>query len=563
MDSYIVSARKYRPQTFKSVIGQLSITQTLKSAVKNKQLAHAYLFCGPRGVGKTTCARIFAKAINCFSPTAENEPCNECESCLAFNSNRSYNIHELDAASNNSVEDIRNLIDQVRIPPRLGKYSVYIIDEVHMLSSAAFNAFLKTLEEPPAHAVFVLATTEKHKILPTILSRCQVFDFSRIRIEDTVNHLHYVAQSENVIVENQALRIIAQKADGGMRDALSIFDQLVSFTDGDLTYQKVIENLNILDYEFYFKTVDNILGNNISELMLIFDDVLRKGFDGLMFINGLAGHFRNLLMSKNPKTARLVDAGADMEQRYLKQATSCSTNLLFAALQKLRECEVSYKASKSQRLLVELTLMDIGFYQFNIENKKKNPVPVTKARPAAGEPVPQVKLPPKPQSGVSIKGMLQDDAPIAAPTPNAAPEENPSPELPVAEPSPQYQTSYSIENMTETWIDVIKPFENQTRLFVALKAANPVFEAPATLKLNLKSETQVEMIEELKAKIAGCVAKGYGLEKITLECAIDEELEIPEDQRNKRPMEVINNFAEKNPNIKTLISAFNLEFRKE
>jgi DNA polymerase-3 subunit gamma/tau len=563
MESYIVSARKYRPQTFKSVIGQLSITQTLKSAVKNKHLAHAYLFCGPRGVGKTTCARIFSKAINCFSPTEENEPCNECESCLAFNSNRSYNIHELDAASNNSVEDIRNLIDQVRIPPRLGNYSVYIIDEVHMLSSAAFNAFLKTLEEPPAHAVFVLATTEKHKILPTILSRCQVFDFSRIRIEDTVNHLHYVAQSENVTVETLALRIIAQKADGGMRDALSIFDQLVSFTEGDLTYQKTIDNLNILDYEFYFKTVDNIMANNISELMLIFDDVLRKGFDGLMFVNGLAGHFRDLLMSKNPKTARLVDAGADMEQRYLKQATMCSTNLLFTALQKLRECEVSYKASKSQRLLVELTLMDIGFYQFNIENKKKNPVPVANSKPQAAEPVQQVKLPPKPQSQVSIKGMLEDDTPVTAVPQKKEVVETKAPEEPVAESSVDCSQTFSIETLKETWIDVIKPFENQIRLYIALKAANPMFEQPSTIKLTLKSETQLEMVEELKNKITSCIARGYGLEKINLECAIDEEIEIPEDQRNKRPMEVINNFAEKNPNIKTLISAFNLEFRKE
>jgi len=371
MESFVVSARKYRPQTFKSVVGQLSITQTLKSAVKNNQLAHAYLFCGPRGVGKTTCARIFAKAINCFSPTEENEPCNQCESCEAFNGNRSYNIHELDAASNNSVEDIRNLIEQVRITPRIGKYNVYIIDEVHMLSTSAFNAFLKTLEEPPAHAIFVLATTEKHKVLPTILSRCQVFDFNRIRIEDTVNHLKHVAQSENIKAEDQALRVIAQKSDGGMRDALSIFDQLVSFTGGDITYQKTIENLNILDYEYYFKVVDCILENKISELMLIYDDILRKGFDGLIFISGLSSHFRNLMMSKNPTTVKLIDAGADMEQKYLQQATKCSTNLLFGALQKLRECEFNYKTSKNQRLHVELTLMDIGFFQFNIENKKK------------------------------------------------------------------------------------------------------------------------------------------------------------------------------------------------
>lgn len=373
MDNFIVSALKYRPQTFMSVIGQSTITQTLKSAVKAQRLAHGYLFCGPRGVGKTTCARIFAKAINCFSPTEDNEPCNECESCIAFNNNRSYNIHELDAASNNSVENIRDLIAQTRIPPQLGKYSVYIIDEAHMLSTAASNAFLKTLEEPPAHAIFVLATTERHKIVGTILSRCQIFDFSRIRIEDTINHLKNVAQKENVNAEPAALRIIAQKADGGMRDALSIFDQLVSFTGGNITHQNTVENLNILDHDFYFRTVDCILAVNIPEVLLIIDEVLQNGFDGLLFISGLSEHLRNLMMSRSPKTTKLVDAGTEMETAYLEQANKCSNNLIFLALQKLRECELNYKVSKNQRLHIEITLMDIGFAQFNIEQKKKVP----------------------------------------------------------------------------------------------------------------------------------------------------------------------------------------------
>ena len=562
MESYIVSARKYRPQTFKSVVGQLSITQTLKSAVKNNHLAHAYLFCGPRGVGKTTCARIFAKTINCFAPTAENEPCNECESCLAFNSNRSYNIHELDAASNNSVEDIRNLIEQVRIPPRLGKYSVYIIDEVHMLSSAAFNAFLKTLEEPPAHAVFVLATTEKHKILATILSRCQVFDFNRIRIEDTVEHLRYVAQSENVTVESQALRIIAQKADGGMRDALSIFDQLVSFTEGDLTYQKAIDNLNILDYEFYFKTVDNILANQISELMLIFDDVIRKGFDGLMFVSGLSGHFRNLLMSKNPKTAKLVDAGADMEQRYLQQATSCSTNLLFVALQKLRECELNYKTSKNQRLHVELTLMDIGFYQFNIDNKKKNPV--KQVSPSANQPAPVAEkktLPLKPQTQVNIKKMMSDEEETNAPTPETETNANSTVAEPSAETEQAPNAVFDISTLAETWIEVIQPFEPQTRLFVALKAANPQFEAPGKFKLTLKSESQSEIIEENKKNILNCISKRYDIPTVTLEYEITAQIDIPENMVTKKPNEVLSIFIEKNPAISTLIEVFNLDVK--
>ncbi|MDD4747421.1 MAG: DNA polymerase III subunit gamma/tau [Salinivirgaceae bacterium] len=562
MESYIVSARKYRPQTFNSVVGQLSITQTLKSAVKNKQLAHAYLFCGPRGVGKTTCARIFAKTINCFSPTDDNEPCNECESCLAFNSNRSYNIHELDAASNNSVEDIRNLIEQVRIPPRLGKYSVYIIDEVHMLSSAAFNAFLKTLEEPPAHAVFVLATTEKHKILATILSRCQVFDFNRIRIEDTVDHLRYVAKSENIITEDQALRIIAQKADGGMRDALSIFDQLVSFTDGEITYQKAIDNLNILDYEFYFKTVDNILANQISELMLIFDDVIRKGFDGLMFVSGLSGHFRNLLMSKNPKTARLVDSGADMEQRYLQQATSCSTNLLFGALQKLRECELNYKISKNQRLHVELTLMDIGFYQFNIDNKKKNPGKQVTPSAHKSASIPEKKtLPIKPQTQVNIKKMMGDEDETKTPTQESKPDNNSIIAEPVPETEESPTTVFDIATLADSWIDVIQPFEPKTRLYIALKASNPQFEAPGNFKLTLKSEGQAEIIEENKKNILSCISKGYQIPSVTLEYEITAQIDIPKNMIVKKPNEVLSIFIEKNPAINLLIEKFNLEVK--
>ena len=311
-ENYIVSARKYRPSTFDTVVGQRALTTTLKNAIASKKLAHAYLFCGPRGVGKTTCARIFAKTINCLHPTAEGEACNECESCKAFNEQRSYNIHELDAASNNSVEDIRSLIEQVRIPPQIGKYKVYIIDEVHMLSQAAFNAFLKTLEEPPRHALFILATTEKHKILPTILSRCQIYDFNRISVMDTVEHLENVAKKEHIEVEPEALNIIAQKADGGMRDALSIFDQVVSFTNGHITYQSVIENLNVLDYEYYFKLTDCFLENRVEDCLLLFNDVLKKGFDGNHFITGLSSHFRDLLVSRDAATLVLLEVGASI-----------------------------------------------------------------------------------------------------------------------------------------------------------------------------------------------------------------------------------------------------------
>ena len=357
MENYIVSARKYRPATFDSVVGQRALTTTLKNAIATGKLAHAYLFCGPRGVGKTTCARIFAKTINCMNPTADGEACNECESCRAFNEQRSYNIHELDAASNNSVDDIRQLVEQVRIPPQIGRYKVYIIDEVHMLSTSAFNAFLKTLEEPPRHAIFILATTEKHKILPTILSRCQIYDFSRIGTEDIVAHLAYVASKEGIKAEPEALNVIALKADGGMRDALSIFDQVVSFTGGNITYQSAIENLNVLDYEYYFRLTDYFLGNKVSESLLLFNDVLNKGFDGSHFITGLSSHLRDLLVSKDAVTLPLLEVGASIRERYQAQAKKCPVQFLYRAMKLCNDCDLNYRASKNKRLLIELTLI--------------------------------------------------------------------------------------------------------------------------------------------------------------------------------------------------------------
>lgn len=357
MNDYIVSARKYRPSTFRSVVGQRALTTTLLNAIRSNKLAHAYLFCGPRGVGKTTCARIFAKTINCMSPTVDGEACNQCESCVAFNEQRSFNIHELDAASNNSVEDIRSLIDQVRIPPQIGKYKVYIIDEVHMLSQAAFNAFLKTLEEPPHHAIFILATTEKHKILPTILSRCQIYDFSRITIKDIVDHLEYVASQENVVYEPEALNILAQKADGGMRDALSIFDQAVSFTGGNVTYKAVIENLNILDFEYYFRLTNSILNGDVTESLLILDEILNKGFDGHNVITGIASHFRDLLLCRDPRTAELFEVGASIRQNYIDTAKKCSNEFLYKAIEIVNDCDLNYRASRNKRLLSDLTLI--------------------------------------------------------------------------------------------------------------------------------------------------------------------------------------------------------------
>ena len=360
MENYIVSARKYRPSTFESVVGQRALTTTLKNAIATQKLAHAYLFCGPRGVGKTTCARIFAKTINCMTPTADGEACNQCESCVAFNEQRSYNIHELDAASNNSVDDIRQLVEQVRIPPQIGKYKVYIIDEVHMLSASAFNAFLKTLEEPPRHAIFILATTEKHKILPTILSRCQIYDFNRISVEDTVNHLSYVASKEGITAEPEALNVIAMKADGGMRDALSIFDQVVSFTGGNITYKSVIDNLNVLDYEYYFRLTDCFLENKVSDALLLFNDILNKGFDGSHFITGLSSHFRDLLVGKDSVTLPLLEVGASIRQSYQEQAQKCPLPFLYRAMKLCNECDLNYRISKNKRLLVELTLIQVA-----------------------------------------------------------------------------------------------------------------------------------------------------------------------------------------------------------
>ena len=412
MENYIVSARKYRPSTFDTVVGQRALTVTLKNAIANHKLAHAYLFCGPRGVGKTTCARIFAKTINCLHLTPDGEACNECESCVAFNEQRSYNIHELDAASNNSVEDIRSLIEQVRIPPQVGMYKVYIIDEVHMLSQAAFNAFLKTLEEPPRHAIFILATTEKHKILPTILSRCQIYDFNRIGVNDMVEHLENVASKEHIEAEPEALTVIAQKADGGMRDALSIFDQIVSFTNGHITYKSVIENLNVLDYEYYFRLTDFILENKVSECLLTFNDVLQKGFDGNHFITGLASHFRDLLVSRDPSTLPLLEVGASIRDRYLAQAQKCTAPFLFKAMKLCNDCDLNYRVSKNKRLLIELTLIQLAqLTEPDAESEGRSPKqtlkpvfsqaqPAQVSQPAAGasvsEPRPVCQPQPKP-----------------------------------------------------------------------------------------------------------------------------------------------------------------------
>ena len=359
MENYIVSARKYRPMTFDSVVGQSSLTTTLKNSIRSGKLAHAYLFCGPRGVGKTTCARIFAKSINCLNPKSNGDACEECESCRSFNEQRSLNIHELDAASNNGVDDIRELCNQVNIPPQIGKYKVYIIDEVHQLSAAAFNAFLKTLEEPPSHAIFILATTEKHKLLPTILSRCQIYDFNRMTVQDIIGHLSRVADNEGIKYENSALNVIAQKADGGMRDALSIFDQVAAYCQGNITYKDTILDLNVLDTDYYFQLVDNFLSFKVPEVLLTFNEILSKGFDGGYFISGLNSHLRNLMVSKDPSTTILLETSDEIRQKYIDQSSRCDTRFLYSALRRCSDCEQAYKQSQNKRLLVELTLIEI------------------------------------------------------------------------------------------------------------------------------------------------------------------------------------------------------------
>ena len=474
MDNYIVSARKYRPSTFRSVVGQKSLSTTLKNAIQSNKLAHAYLFCGPRGVGKTSCARIFAKTINCLNPTADGEACNACESCRAFNEQRSYNIHELDAASNNSVDDIRTLIDQVRIPPPIGKYKVFIIDEVHMLTTAAFNAFLKTLEEPPHHALFILATTEKHKVLPTILSRCQIYDFSRISIADMVEHLQYVSSQEGVTAEPEALNVIAQKADGGMRDALSIFDQVVSFTNGNITYQAVIDNLNVLDYEYYFRLTDAILSGNVRASLLILNEILGKGFDGQNIITGLAGHFRDLLVCRDESTLVLFEVGASIRERYKEMAKHCPDQLLFKAIELANTCDLNYRASRNKRLLLELTLIQLcQLTQVAADDKKKALIePIAGTNPSSqavisGKP----QQPPQAPSVTAAAGapqVMSTHMPSSVPAP--PPSTAPNPARRTARPmgismkeigveKPKQQT---VQQATTNVKEVVTPFDNDS-----------------------------------------------------------------------------------------------------
>ena len=496
MENYIVSARKYRPQTFESVVGQQALTQTLQNAIRQNHLAHAYLFCGPRGVGKTTCARIFAKTINCLNPQNGFDACNECESCKAFNEQRSFNIHELDAASNNSVDDIRSLIDQVRIPPQIGKYSVYIIDEVHMLSAGAFNALLKTLEEPPSYAIFILATTEKHKVLPTILSRCQVYDFNRITVPDTIAYLQSVAQKEGISVSEEALNVVAQKADGGMRDALSIFDQLVAFCGNTITYERTIEVLNVLDTDYYFRLVEQALRHDVSSALLLLNDVLNHGFDAGHFVTGFAQHLRDVLVSKDAQTAVLLETSDAIRQRYVAQAQQCSPVWLFQALDLLNTCDINYRTARNKRLTVELCLVklcQLGVQQTIPASQPapaQQPKPASQPAPAPEQPQPVVaptpvakaapSIPKIPSAGLGLGPKKPVEQPVTQETKAEAPQNRP----------------FSADQLRDAWIGLSRTHKEEPRLVQLMENYLPNLLEEHLAEIQMPNPWQLEQMRK-------------------------------------------------------------------
>jgi len=579
MENFIVSARKYRPASFDMVIGQDSITNTLKSAIKSNHLAQAYLFCGPRGVGKTTCARIFAKTINCSNLGENLEACDECESCLSFNSSRSFNIHELDAASNNKVEDIRSLNDQVRIPPQIGKYSIYIIDEVHMLSSSAFNAFLKTLEEPPSHAIFILATTEKHKIIPTILSRCQIFDFSRIRIEDIVGRLMYVANNEGITAAEEALHIIGQKADGALRDALSIFDQIVSLSGKTITYKDVIENLNVLDYEYYFRCIDAAMHGDVSTMLITFNEVLEKGFDGHNFISGFNSHLRDLLVSKDESTLRLLEATPVIKKRYVEQTARCPVDFLFKALEIGSNCDLTYKSSKNPRLHIELSLIRLCRIMNDGEEtseKKKSdeeqlrkqeadlPLPSkseiirqeihqtekkgTSQEVSSGKHDPVLD---KPSKTLSIKDIISEDTKQAE-----KPEERSVLNDPEVNIRPKEE--FTPQAFDAAWQDFTDKLKGEgTRIVSMFKSIRPELENEQTIKIHLSNAAQKDtFILNYRPKLVTFLESRFIMSGIDIETTVDlsESNEILYSDEQK-----LNYLINKYPILKDMKKTFNLD----
>lgn len=521
MENYIVSARKYRPQTFESVVGQQALTQTLQNAIRQNHLAHAYLFCGPRGVGKTTCARIFAKTINCLNPQNGYDACNECESCKAFNEQRSFNIHELDAASNNSVEDIRSLIDQVRIPPQIGKYSVYIIDEVHMLSAGAFNALLKTLEEPPSYAIFILATTEKHKVLPTILSRCQVYDFNRITVPDTIAYLQSVAQKEGITVSEEALNVVAQKADGGMRDALSIFDQLVAFCGTNISYEQTISVLNVLNADYYFSLVDNSLAHNVAASLMLFNDVLNHGFDAGHFVTGFAQHLRDVLVSKDPQTLPLLETGEAMRQRYGEQAQRCHPIWLFQALDILNTCDINYRTARNKRLTVELALVklcQLGVAQ-TVPAAQPSAAPQSNAAPQQAKPTvaPQPTQAAKPTVAAQPSPAPQPAAPQAAPSIPKMPsislglgikKEAPSaaPQTTGAQPKTEEDQNrpFTVDQLRDAWVGLAATHKEEPRLKELIENYTPKLVDSVTAEIQMPNPWQMS---EMRKALPGLMSQ--------------------------------------------------------
>lgn len=566
MENFIVSARKYRPQTFDTVVGQKAITSTLKNAIKNQQLAQAFLFCGPRGVGKTTCARILAKTINCQNITPDFEACDQCPSCLSFNQSASFNLHELDAASNNSVEDIRNLVEQVRIPPQAGKYKIYIIDEVHMLSMAAFNAFLKTLEEPPAYAKFILATTEKHKIIPTILSRCQIFDFRRITVDDIAQHLSYVAGKENITADADALHIIAQKADGALRDALSIFDQIASSTEGNITYQSVLENLNILDYEFYFTMTNHVSRGNITESLLLIDQVIDNGFDGLLFIGGFSSHLRNLLICKDEKTIDLLEVSENIKERYKEQVRFVSTEFILKWLEIANQCELSYKSSNNKRLQLELSFMQMC-------RLVSAPAESTLVNEPAEKKSPEVKQTPEPAEKPAVKPTVnqavvpdssKDSERSSLKRSNlmsikdlGKPQSSKDTENPDA-PEPLYgETVFSQTDFNEVWMKYALTFqEKQPNFFITLTARIPELKGACKLELLVDNAVQQDEVHRRRGDILTFLRKELDNRNIELEVTVNTREEI---KVHLSPEVKFRKMAEKNPAINNLKNQLDLE----
>lgn len=581
MENFIVSARKYRPVTFDTVVGQNAITSTLKNAIKNNHLAQSFLFCGPRGVGKTTCARILAKTINCENISANIEACNVCNSCKSFNTSNSFNVFELDAASNNSVDDIRNLVDQVRIPPQLGKYKVYIIDEVHMLSSSAFNAFLKTLEEPPAYAKFILATTEKHKIIPTILSRCQIFDFNRITISDIAKHLEFVAQQEKVIADPNALQIIAQKADGALRDALSIFDQIVSFAGNNgITYQTVIDNLNVLDYDYFFNVTDALLKGNISECLLILNEILEHGFDGHHFISGLGEHFRNILVCKNPSTLKLLEVGETIREKYKFQAQNCSSHFILKALDFVAKCDVNYKTAYNKRIIVELVLLQIGninsqnINDDNIEeaikplvksvekplvvgNPEKTKIPIT-VEPKPNNIGSSIVMPSssvKPEKRIvsatkSIKETLAENA-IQKKIENEGDIDKSSSDIkkPI--------TQFTAEEFEKVWMEMALPYKTESPdFYITLTSQIPKVNEDFSIELSIDNVIQEKEITERKFEILTILRNALNNAQIQLNTIINKN---PSITKPFTPQEKFKKMTENNPAIQNLKDLFDLD----